>query len=409
MIKPVLQKITAIDADRDYTFVFGWNGSPIMGSRITITNVNDATDEIVIESSKNLSSIDYIPSELDIKLKNGHKYTATLQVKYNVNYIDSAENFAWSINSNAIQFLCFETPSLSIEGLNQNTTNIVNIASMNCSLIYDNKGYENNILDTYKVELYQDPELRVLVNTTDVLYTKGVTNNLNAFIGGLIDNTTYYIYAYGATNYGMDVEGHVYPIVVHYSTRLDAAFTALVNDGHVELNIHEHTITGCWGNDESEVYNDTRTKAIVDKGGITFSKGFLVDNNFKGIIKCGNIKIDNSKPIVVLSEIDSNKNKYSNYIELIPVTDIKYSLIADSESDFVNLTGTRDVRILCLSFDENGIASMNYSNYLQVNIISNDNTNFYIETPENQDFIIELSGKNGYFDINFRREESVND
>lgn len=392
-----------MDADRNYTFIFGWNGNPVMGSRITLTNVNDTTDTITIESSKNLLSIDYIPDELNKKLKNGNKYTAIVEVKYLYSY-NNPDVDIWSEKSNPVQFSCFETPSISIDGLNPNTINTVNFASINCSLSYDNKGYDNNILDTYKVELYQNPDLSLLVNTTDVLYTKGVTDNLNAFIGGLIDGQTYYLYAYGLTNYGMDVEGSVYPIVVHYSNRLEAAFTATVNDGHVELNIHEHIITGYWNNPNDEMYNDTQTKVIVGDDGITFDQGFNIEDNFSGIIKCVNIKIDNKTPIIKLRDIETG----NNYIALIPVTDIPYSLIADSVSDYVNLAGTRDVRILCLSFKASGITSMTYSNYLNVNIVTKDNQNFYIESFENQDFIIDLSSKNGYFNIEFRREESVN-
>lgn len=406
--RPVLQRVSAIDANKPYTFMFNWNGKPIMGSVLTITNAQNGAKVLEIESTKNLSSIDYDPSMGTKKLTNGKQYKATVKVIYNENYIDTSANSAESYESDSIQFMCFETPKLSIEELNANTINNIGMASINCNLKYDNKTHSNNILSSYRVDLYQDADLSVLINSSGIKYTKGDVENLPISIGGLIDNHTYYVYVHGITNYDMEVEGTVYQIVVHYSTRFDTAFTASVNDGHVELYIHEHIISGRWDSTddiEEPIFIDDNTKVDAKENEVIYDKGFTINGDFKGIIKCSNILINNEFPIIQLKQFMPNSlpTPYVNYLQLIPTTQVSY--VDYLKKGYYDLSGTRDVRILCLAFRENGIVTSTYSNPLQLHIVEKNNSkNYYIDTEENNDLIITLRAKNGYYDITFAKE-----
>ena len=416
MAKPTLRRVEAIDADRSYTFSYVWNGLPVVGSILTFKNLTNTTaPDVVIDVTSYLSSVDYEPDELvadgKSKLQNGCKYSASVQVKYSAS--SDVNNPSLSEVSDTIQFYCFPTPSISINDLIETEDGIskVTTASFNCTLSYDNKGYPANILNTYKVEVYQDAALSVLVRSTDVLYTRGELNNLTAYIGGLNDGYEYYIYAYGSTNYGMDVEGHVYHITVNYSSRLDTAFVASVKNGHVELNIREKIINGHWLVPSLAEYTSydtdgTPAEAVVVKGNkIYFDKNVDVSrepniSNFKAILKCSDIIIDNETPFLNIAEsgvLQATEQLQGAYIKLVAVTNMKYS---ENLNDKITWTN-KDVRILCLASNDRGIIRMTYSNSLPLTITKADDGDYHIVKA---DLIIELEAKNGYYNLNIRKE-----
>lgn len=81
LAKPILQRVDAIDADKNYTFLYVWNGLTIVGSILTLTNL--VTQEVItVETTGYGAFLDYEPDALTNKLKNGYKYSATIQVKY---------------------------------------------------------------------------------------------------------------------------------------------------------------------------------------------------------------------------------------------------------------------------------------------------------------------------------------
>ena len=379
MAKPILQRVDAIDADKDYTFLYIWNGLTIVGSILTLTNLT--TKEVVtVETTGYGAFLDYEPDKLTNKLKNGYKYSAVIQVKYG-----TIANYTLSEKSDAIQFHCFETPKLTINELGTSTITKIATASFNCNLTYTSK-YSENILNTYKVEVYQDADLTVLLRSTDVLYTKGQLDKLTAYVGGLTDDTTYYIYCSGVTNYGMNVQGAVYEIVVHYDTDFNTGFTADVVDGHIELSIHEKIITGKWGVPENALYDnkDEPNEAIVSFNNerIYFDEGVDIDDEFKLIIKCSDIKLTNNEEILTMYS-----SEFGSSIKLIATTNIGF----DEEIS----EGTKNIRILCLSQNK-GFVGMTYSNSISVEITEDTLSNGF---NINNELIIEVSCKKGYFNI----------
>lgn len=386
MAKPILQRVDAIDADRDYTFLYIWNGMTIVGSILTLKNLT--TKEIItIETTGYGAFLDYKPDTLTNRLKNGYKYSATIQIKYG-----TMSNYTLSEKSDAIQFCCFETPKLTINELGTSTINRIETASFNCNLRYTST-YSDNILNTYKVEVYQDADLCILLRSTDILYTKGQLDKLTAYIGGLADDTTYYIYCSGTTNYGMNVDGTVYEIVVHYDSDFNTAFTADVVDGHIELSIHEKIITGKWGVSENALYDNERepNKAIVyfNNEKIYFDDGVDIDDEFKLIVKCSDIQLNNNKEFLMMCS-----SEYGSLIKLIPTTNIGFNEEIGE--------GTKDIRILCLSQNK-GFIGMTYSNTISANITKDTlNNGFNI----NNELIIEVSCHKGYFNIILREENN---
>lgn len=396
MAKPILQRVIAIDAEKPYSFLYTWNGATIVGSILKITNLTRTVSDITIETNGYLSASEYTPSELTSALVNGDKYSATLQVKYSVT--GSMTNYILSDVSSPIQFYCFKTPTLTIKDLNTSSINEVNTASFGCNLSYDNKGYVDNILDAYKVEVYQDADLTVLLKSTDKILTKGDTTALSAYIGGLENGNTYYLYCYGITNYEMTTSGSVYPIRINYNSTLNAAFTASVNDGHIELNLYNHTISGYWGDPQykSYTYVDDNGLAQVnsDNKGIYFDEGVTVSDNFKSIMQHKNIILDNNTPFFKLYGLDDSLN-IKNTINLIAVTELGFD---ESLEDVKNTT--RPVKILCLSKMENGLVGLTYSNELSLSIGVNDEGDCII-TDKLKLIII---SKNGYYSINIQKE-----
>lgn len=403
MSKPVLKRVDAIDGEKEYTFLYTWNGLQVVGSILTLKNLTNIYEEpIIIDTTSYLSSIDYIPnSTLYENLKNGCKYSASVQVKYssttNIGLFEKSEV------SNEIQFYCFKTPNLTINGLSLTGINTINTASFNCNLSYDNFNHNSNVLNQYKLEVYQDKNLSVLINSTDILYTKGDINNLSAYLGGLNDGQEYYIYVYGITTYGMYTNGNVYHINVSYSTKLNTVFTAEIKNGHIELNINEKRIDGKWLYPDLAKYNPTdshiKNEAVVVRDNkIYFDEnveiGSINDiNNFKIIIKCSNIIIDNKNSFFNLYENSEFNNKDDENLKLIATTKLSYSENLKSSSN-------RDVRILCVVKSKSGFIKMTYSNKINVKIMKDENGIFLI----NENLILELKANNGYYDISIRKE-----
>ena len=59
MAKPTMHRVNAIDVTRPYTFLFVWNGLPVVGYKLTLKNLTIKTNDIIIENEGYLSSIDY--------------------------------------------------------------------------------------------------------------------------------------------------------------------------------------------------------------------------------------------------------------------------------------------------------------------------------------------------------------
>lgn len=386
MAKPILQRVDAIDADKNYTFLYVWNGLTIVGSILTLTNL--VTQEVItVETTGYGAFLDYEPDALTNKLKNGYKYSATIQVKYG-----TIASYTLSEKSDTIQFHCFETPKLTINELGTSTVTKIETASFNCNLTYTSK-YSENILNTYKVEVYQDADLTVLLRSTDVLYTKGQLDKLTAYIGGLTDDTTYYIYCSGVTNYGMSVQGAVYEIVVHYDTNFDTAFTADVVDGHIELSIHEKIITGKWGVPKNALYDNKNepNEAVVyfNNERIYFDEGVDIDNEFKLIIKCSDIKLTNSEEFLTMYS-----REYGSFIKLIATANIGFNEEITK--------GTKNIRVLCLSQNK-GFVGMAYSNNMSVEVVEDALSDGFII---NNELIIEVSCNKGYFNVVVKEEDN---
>lgn len=108
-----MHRVNAIDATRPYTFLFVWNGLPIVGCKLTLKNITTKTNDIIIEKVGYLSSIDYDPT-INTAIENGCTYEARVQVRYSAT--SSISNAATSEISDPIQFKTFATPSVKISG-----------------------------------------------------------------------------------------------------------------------------------------------------------------------------------------------------------------------------------------------------------------------------------------------------
>lgn len=276
-MKPVLYNIYAIDATRDNDILFIWNGLQAIGSSLIIRNIETNT----IVKTINHSSYALQTTIPKGTLCNGNTYSAEIQVRYT----DTNGNEVLSDTSTAVQFKCYDTPTLSIKGFSSTGINQINTASLNINIIYDTE-HEDNLLEKYSVFIYSDSYCTQLLRAVQNIYTKGDLSNLFAYIGSLSTGNTYYIVVRGTTNYNMTIQSEIYTVHVTYNTDINSVLQAQVNKGHVVLTFEPKNVVGEWEGTGSKYNNGY---AIVDSSSdIVFDNNWNAGSNFTLIIKVKN-------------------------------------------------------------------------------------------------------------------------
>lgn len=353
-MKPILYNIFAVDATRDNDVLFIWNGLQAIGSILTIKEVGNPSFVKTISHNSNALQT-AIPSKT---LENGKTYYATIQVKYK----DTNGSDITSESSASCQFVCYDTPTLSINGFSTTGINKVNTASLSLNILYDSK-YEDNILEKFNVSVYTDSYCTQLLRKNNDVYTKGNLDNLYTYVGNLPTNSIYYIVVTGTTNHNMQIQSAVYTVQISYNTDINSVLEASVNNGHVVLTLQQKTIVGEWEGAGSQYNNGM---AIVTCGDdIVFDANWNSTPNFSMIIKVKNPICDN----------------------------INYFMTIANWTKNIKLYMTNDNKSIKVCAIDNVTGSMAYSNVIENQTIGNKQG--LNQTYVNGIFIIKLKKKNG--------------
>lgn len=208
-MKPILHIVNAFDPRQPYTFTFSYVGNKVVKNTLIIRKLSD-NDSVSPAYSNTIESNllqHTIPAS---QLQHGQQYRAKIRIEDSVGII--------STYSDEVTFVCFNTPTLSFNNIQQNT--IIKQSSYIFELKYNYTTSASDVVsDTlmeYQVYAYSNQNCTNELLKSNVQYTNGIIDNLSAYLQNLEKNNTYYIKAYGTTKYGMSVESEVISVSIEY-------------------------------------------------------------------------------------------------------------------------------------------------------------------------------------------------
>lgn len=301
LTKPILNQVPAWDATKGYTFTFNVvGGTQVAGSVLTIRD--NETNVVVYEhteSSYNFSNT--IPANV---LENGTNYNASL--------ITLDINLNQSVESNVIQFYCYDTPV--INGLNIPSGDIIPSSEFPFEATYSQS--QGEMLNTYRFTLYNVSQVEIA--TSGTMYATNITPSyqgdtilipLAYTFTGLLDNNTYYLKIDGLTANGMVATTDMVQFVVRYS--VPSAFAQLTavnncNEGYIRIESNVVLIDGTAF--PEPIYIDNQKIDLTRDGSyVVFDKGYEVPSNFTTQLWFANPK-DNDT-LLEMGDINGNGMK----------------------------------------------------------------------------------------------------
>lgn len=265
MAKPVLYSIPAFDASKGCTFSFSYTGNRIVKSEALF--YNNATGELVYgEGIYHLSQEHQYVLAPDKLANSSIPYFVILRV-YDV--VTGVSEY-----SDPVLFYCVTTPTFDFMGLDSTVVNELTDSSYTFSVLYSCAENENELLDSYFINFYDDSQK--LISASPTLYKAGVPYG----VLGLGDDKTYYVQAYGQTLNGMPLDTGLIELHVEYDlptapTTLDAENNYVT--GEITLRAHFVPVDGRVS-PEPAVFVDSyrgRALSLIEPGSyVMFDEGF---------------------------------------------------------------------------------------------------------------------------------------
>jgi hypothetical protein len=269
-----VKKVSAFDADHDFTISFLYNGNQCYKNKLVIydsaTNVEAYSSTV---TTYNLSQL--VPAKT---LKNGSSYYA----KFTAYYKEASTESSLESSPSDV-FKCLTTPSWSI--------NISNGAVIGNSY-YDLKAtysqLEGDVLNEFRFVVYNSSGTTFWISDTlsDTSSSVRVT--------GLLTDTQYYFRAYGTTVSGLSVDTRVYVgetysdilAVTNYTVPAIYSYANLQNEmyqGFVKVNTNVASVDGVCSVDQVYVKDSAGNEyiSLSDPGAsVTFSNGFDMKSTY---------------------------------------------------------------------------------------------------------------------------------
>lgn len=263
MAKPIINKITPFDANKDFLVTFSWLGNRTYSNRIIVSKAD--TQAVVFDDTVSSFALQHtIPG---FTLQNGNIYTIQVQV--------FDEETIPSPLSDKLNFYVFETPEFYFENIpaDHKVTN----ASFNADVHYYSSDWES--INTYTFSLYDSTKKLLL--KSEPQYDE---IDINYSYRGLENDTNYYIRCVGTTVNGMYVDTGYINIYVKYENPNAYAriyTTNLPKRGciHASTNL---VIIQYNGEDDFE-YENGMIK-LIDKT-LYYDEGFFIENDMSVIIR----------------------------------------------------------------------------------------------------------------------------
>ena len=265
MAKPIINKITHVDALKDYVVTMTYNGNQPYSNRLIIYNAD--TMKVVYDATDTSFLLKHtIPANT---LVNGKKYAVQAQ------FFD-IDGIASSL-SDKYYFWTLETPLFYFEGINNE--DVIKSASFEVNVHYFQSNWED--IKSYKFSIYDSA--KTLLSDSDVLYYSGT---LSYVYRGLSNDTIYYIRCTGITDRGIELDtGYVKIFVKYENANLYSRIYSECNEHNGTVKYYTNLILIEPDEDDYE-YEDGYIN-LSDKT-LTYSNNFMVSGNFTISIKCKN-------------------------------------------------------------------------------------------------------------------------
>ena len=263
MAKPIINKITSVDALQDYVVTMTYNGNQPYSNQIIIYDGN--TLEVVFNERIDSFLLKHtIPANT---LVNGKKYAIQVQF-FDVDGVASAL-------SDKYYFWTLETPLFYFEGIKNE--DVIKSASLEVNVHYSQSNWED--VKSYKFMIYD--ETKVLLSESDMLYYSGT---ISYVYRGLDNDTTYYIRCAGITDRGIELDtGYIKIFAKYENANMYSRIYSECNEYNGMVKYYTNLILIEPDEDNYE-YEDGYIN-LLDKT-ITYSSNFLISGDFTMSIKC---------------------------------------------------------------------------------------------------------------------------
>ena len=260
MAKPIINKITHVDALIDYAVTITYNGNQPYSNRLVVYDAD--TMKVVYDVTEISFLLKHtIPANT---LVNGKKYAVQAQ------FFD-IDGIASSL-SDKYYFWTLETPLL-------NSGDTIKAASFTVNVHYEQSNWED--IMSYKFSIYDSS--KKLLSESETLYD---IINISYTYRGLSNDTTYYIRCIGITDKGIDLDtGYVNVFIKYENANLYSRIYSECNEHNGNVKYYTNLILIEPDEDNYEYENgyiDLIGKTLV------YNTNFIVSGDFTMSIKCKN-------------------------------------------------------------------------------------------------------------------------
>ena len=266
LVKPVLYKINAFDAQDEYEILFSVNsGNQVVANEVEIST-NGTVQEVVYNSKQSTYSFKHtLASGI---LTNGEYYSIRLKT------FDTNDNE--SVWSDSVTFRCYTTPVFYIS--NMPTTNIITSSNYEFNLTYYQA--EGESLKNLEYTLLDNND--VILSTSGVLLANDETNFSYKF-SGFLDNEEYQVQVDGTTIEGTVIDTYSVSFSVNYIA--PSLFATLdlqndCNDGLIDITSNIITIEGTSSTEPPIYIDNTKIDVTGDNEYVYWDKGFSISDDF---------------------------------------------------------------------------------------------------------------------------------
>ena len=265
MAKPIINKITSVDALQDYVVTMTYNGNQPYSNRLIVYDGN-TMGVLYDETIESFLLKHTIPANT---LINGRKYAVQVQF-FDIDGIASAL-------SDKYYFWTLETPLFYFDGINNE--DVIKSASLEVNVHYSQSNWED--VKSYKFSLYD--ATKNLLLESDTMYFAGT---LSYVYRGLSNDTNYYIRCTGITERGIELDtGYVKIFAKYENSSLYSRIYAECDEYNGMVKYYTNLIL--IEPEEDNYEYDNGYINLIDKT-LTYKDNFLVSGDFTMSIKLKN-------------------------------------------------------------------------------------------------------------------------
>lgn len=282
-IKPVIKQITPFDVSDGVTISSTYSGNMPYYNRVTIQDAQSLTTVYsrLVESRKYEHFVDpnfdipHYPGDVAYNLQNGRRYAVTIQ------YFDSDRTTELSAVSDKLSFLTRTAPIFHFEDLVDGQQ--ISSSTLTLTIYYLQREAEPIL--NYQFQIYDSA--KTLLQETTISYD---TSDMSHVYKGLNNQQTYYVRALATTKNGIKLDTGLVSVYVYYQDPgTYAMIYAECNTSNSVVN-YETNFVLIESDEDSDSLTYDGTWVIVNKGTVTYSKGYGIEDDGTWFIKARNVK-----------------------------------------------------------------------------------------------------------------------